>query len=91
MARETARDTPETAVGENRGDCDTAEVDQCWSVVASMGLWCCHHTLPHATADGLDAPTRSAIFSGHYLGMGSRDMSTISDQYSGRPCDIQLL
>jgi hypothetical protein len=28
----------------------------------------CHHTLPHATADGLDAPTRSTSFSDHYLG-----------------------
>jgi hypothetical protein len=28
-------------------------------------------------------------FSGHYLGTRSRDMSIISDVYSGRPCDIR--
>jgi hypothetical protein len=31
------RETPETAVDEDRRDYETAEVDQCWSVVASMG------------------------------------------------------
>jgi hypothetical protein len=36
-ARETARGTPETAVGADRSDYETTEVDQCWSVVASMG------------------------------------------------------
>jgi hypothetical protein len=56
-----------------------------------MGQRCYHHTLPHATGDGLDAPTRSASFSGHYLGTGSRDMSHICDQYSGRPCVISTL
>ena len=38
--RETAKGTPETVVGEDRRDSETAEVDQCWSVVASMGQWC---------------------------------------------------
>jgi hypothetical protein len=31
---------PETAVGEDRRDFETAEVDQCWSVVAGMGQLC---------------------------------------------------
>jgi hypothetical protein len=30
---------PETAVGEDRRDSETAEVDQCWSVAAGMGQW----------------------------------------------------
>ena len=44
------KETPETAethvekrlkrLGEDRRDYETAEVDQCWSVVASMGQWC---------------------------------------------------
>jgi hypothetical protein len=36
------KETPETAetpVGEDRRDSETAEVDQCWSVVAGMGQW----------------------------------------------------
>jgi hypothetical protein len=35
-------------------------------------------------------PTRSASFSGHYLGTGSMHMSSISDVYSGQPCELQL-
>jgi hypothetical protein len=33
------RETPETAVGEDRRDSETAVVDQCWAVVAGMGQW----------------------------------------------------
>jgi hypothetical protein len=36
------KETPETAVDEDRGDYtvyETAEVDQYWSVVAGMGQW----------------------------------------------------
>ena len=40
LSRETpTKETPETAVGEDRRDYETAEVDQCWSVVAGMGQW----------------------------------------------------
>jgi hypothetical protein len=39
-------------------------------------------------ADGLDAPTRSTSFSGHYLRMGSRDMTLITDGYSGPPYEL---
>ena len=31
---------------------------------------------------------RLLLASGHYLGMGSRDIPPVSCQYSGRPCDV---
>ena len=31
---------PETAVGEDQRDSETAEVSRCWSVVAGVGQWC---------------------------------------------------
>ena len=34
------RETPEMAIGEDRRDSETAEVDQCWSVMAGIGQWC---------------------------------------------------
>ena len=33
-------ETTETAVGEDRRDSETDEVNQCWSVVAIMDQWC---------------------------------------------------
>jgi hypothetical protein len=41
LSRVTAiKETPETAVGEDRRDYETTEVDQGGSEVASMGQWC---------------------------------------------------
>jgi hypothetical protein len=38
--KRTYRNACTTAVCDDRRDSETAEVDQCWSVVAGMGQWC---------------------------------------------------
>ena len=82
-------------MGEDRRDSETAEVDQCWSVgwlawVSGARRWALEGRVrpPMRPVRPYLTPTRPASFSGHYLGMGSSCISSISDGYLRRPCKI---